>query len=313
MKNTNKEIYDIVIIGAGPAGLTAAIYALRFELKIAVIERGPAGGRLLNTNIVENLPGFNRQTGVDIALNFFKHFEELGGKIITDDVLKINKSQQKVKEIHLKSNQKLLTKTILIATGTRPNPLNVAGFEKYYNKGVSNCIVCDGPLYRNCDIAIVGGGISATKEALFALGFVNKIYIINKFSLFGGEPDILRRLTTNPKVELITNTDVLELNGDSEKLTTIKLQNNQTKQITDLPVSAVFVYVGSNPRQEFLANLKLKTKDDFLVVNPLTMMTNINGIYACGDIVLKAFRQITTATGDATNAVLTIKNYLDLN
>lgn len=301
---------DLVIIGGGPAGLTSGIYASRAGLKTIIIEKGAPGGKLNNTHQIDNYPGLEGKHGYELSMSFTEQAKKFGSKLITGEVSSVSNLESKdKKEVTLKNGDKFLTKTIIISTGMTPKKLDIPGYNKYFGKGVSVCVVCDGTFYRGKDIAIIGGGNSATEESLFAANIVNKIYIINNFPTFKAEETTLEKLKELKNVELITNTDIVSINGDEKSINSISVVDKKTNEKKEINVSGVFSYIGWNPASKFLEDTKLLEDDGFLIVNEKGE-TKIPGVFASGDILDVPFKQVTTAVSGGTISALSAKEYI---
>ncbi len=306
--------YDVVIVGGGPGGLTSAIYTARAELKTALIESSAPGGKLINTHNLENYPGVDEgATGGDVAVKFFTQALSFGAEYIPGRVIKIsNLTSFDAKKVSLEDGKILETKTIIIASGTNPIPLDIPGYKEYLNKGVSHCVVCDGALHKGRPIIILGGGVAATEESLFGANFASKVTIINRFPTFRGEEITLRKVDEKENIDLVPNAKPLSINGDGAKVksVTVELKDGTKK---DYLADGVFVYEGYSPASAFLKDTNLLDKYGFMDVNPKTMETTISGVFAIGDILNKPFKQVTGATNDGTIAALKAKQYIDLN
>ncbi len=303
-------IYDLVIIGSGPAGMSAALYAKRAELNVLIIEKGAPGGKLLNTHKVDNLIGFEGKPGSEIAMKFYEHVNNFAIKYEFSEVISIENIYQKEKKIILKNNKEIITKSIIIATGMNPKKLDAKGYDQFFGKGISTCLICDGAFYRNKDILVVGGGNSAIEESLFASNIVNKIYIVNNLESLTAFSSIVKSFNKLKNVELINNSEVVEIVG-KEKINYVNIINNKTKKITKLNVSGVFTYIGWIPSINFIKDKKILNDLNFVKANLKTNETLIPGVFAAGDIIEKDYRQITTAISDGTNAALSAKKYID--
>ncbi|NOQ50422.1 MAG: FAD-dependent oxidoreductase [Mycoplasmataceae bacterium] len=309
----NKNQYDVLIIGGGPAGLSAAIYAARAELKTGLIEFSAPGGKLINTHNLENYPGIDSGlTGGDVAVKFFLQSQNMGAEYIAEKVVKIDNLKSFANKIvELENGEKLETKTIIIASGTTPIPLDVPGYWKYYSKGVSNCVVCDGALHKGQDIALIGGGNAATEESLFGAGFAKTVYVINEYPSFISEGVTMKKIRDTKNINLMVDSKVLEIKGDDEKVTGIVIKTKEG--IKEIPLTGVFTYVGFTPASKFLENTKITDKKGFIDVDLKTAETKVDGVFAAGDILNKPFKQVTGATSDGTHAALAAKKYIDLN
>ncbi len=306
--------YDVLIIGGGPGGLTSAIYAARAELKTGLIEGGAPGGKLINTHNLENYPGVDEgATGGDVAVKFFTQALSFGAEYIPAFVIEITDLDSfDAKKVILEGGKILETKTIIIASGTTPIPLDIPGYKEYLNKGVSHCVVCDGALHKGQPIIILGGGTAATEESLFGANFASTVSIINKFPTFRGEEVTLKKVAETANIALIPNTKPLSINGNGSKVqsVTVELADGTKK---DYPATGVFVYEGYSPASGFLKDTNLLDEYGFMNANPQTMETTIPGVFAVGDILNKPFKQVTGATNDGTLAALKAKQYIDLN
>lgn len=302
---------DLVIIGGGPAGLASAIYAGRAGFKTVVIEKAAPGGKLNNTHKIDNYPGMEGKAGWEFSMSFSEQAKNFGAEIIGGEVIEIRDLDSKLeKHVELSNGDIFQTKAIIIAAGLKPKVLNVPGYYEYFGKGVSTCVVCDGAFYRGKDIAIIGGGNAATEESLFAAGIVNKAYIINSFSSFRAEKDTLDKLETLENIETKHNTDVLEIIGEGERVSALKILEKDTNEEKILDVSGVFTYVGWDVENYFIKDQEMFDEEGFIIVNGNTE-TKYPGVYAAGDIVAKPFRQVTIAVSEGTWSALSAVNYLN--
>jgi len=301
------EKYDVAIIGAGPAGLSAAIYATRGGLKTIVFEKGLIGGQIVVTADVENYPGFEE------TLSGFEIMEKMRlqtlkfNAVIREESVKGIAFEGLCKVIETDENQ-YRVKSIIIATGAHPRKLNVPGEEKFTGRGVSYCATCDGALYRNKIVAVNGGGDSAVEEALFLTRFAEKVYIIHRRDSLRAVHAIQERAFKNPKIEFIWDTVVQEVNGDKQ-VESLTLFNKKNNEVTQLPVHGLFIYVGIIPNNDlFESRITLDTQG-FIITND-DMETNIPGVYAAGDIRKKLLRQVVTATADGAIAAFAAEKWI---
>ncbi len=307
MENT----FDLIVIGAGPAGLTSAIYASRAGLKTAVIEKGAPGGKLNNTHKVDNYPGMEGKAGWELSQSFSTQAQNFGAKIIGGEVSSIsNLDSKEEKKVVLSNGNEYTTKTIIIATGMQPMKMEIPGADEFFGKGISTCVVCDGAFFRGRDIAIVGGGNSATEESLFAAGIVNKVYIVNQFSQFRAERATLDKLETLDNVEVMHNTDYKEVIGEDGKVAGFVVVNKETGEERTLEVNGIFTYIGWLPETNFLKESGLLNEEGFIEIKN-DGSTKYPGVYSAGDVTPKPFRQITVATSEGTNAALAAVNYFN--
>jgi len=240
----NKNI-DTLIIGGGPAGLTSAIYTARAGLETVIVEKGAPGGKLNNTYMVDNFPGMPDQKGFELSISFLNQALNLGAKLVNGEVKRIfNLESKDEKKVELSNGDIYLTKTIIIATGMKPKKLDVKGYDKYFGRGLGVCVVCDAAFHKGQDIAVIGGGRSATEESLFASNIVNKIYIINSFPSFRAEKITLDKIDKKENIEVLQNTDVISINGDDNSVKSITIMDKNTNEEKEILVSGVFTYIG---------------------------------------------------------------------
>lgn len=302
--------YDVAIIGAGPAGLSAAIYAARGGLKTIVFEKGLVGGQIIVTSEVENYPGFEEtMSGFELmekmrqqALKFEAEIAEENVKgIALDGLCKIIETD----------NEQYRAKSLIICTGAHPRKLNVPGEDKFIGRGVSYCATCDGALYRNKTVAVIGGGDSAVEEALFLTKFAKKVYLIHRRDTLRAVQSIQKRAFANPKMEFIWNTVVQQVNGD-QQVSSLELFNRETGVTSNLDIDGVFVYVGILPNNDLFESRLNLDSQGFIITNE-EMHTNIPGVYAAGDIRQKILRQVVTATGDGAVAAFMAEKWIQEN
>ncbi|MCX4267561.1 MAG: thioredoxin-disulfide reductase [Lachnospiraceae bacterium] len=301
------ELYDIAIIGSGPAGLSAAVYALRAELKTVVFERDSmSGGQVLNTDEVDNylgLPGIN---GFDLGTKFREHAEQTGMQTISAQVMRIEEQEGIWTVVTDEGEYK--TKTVLLATGTRHRKLEIPGEERLSGKGVSYCATCDGAFFRNKEVAVIGGGDVAVEDALYLSRLCKKVYVVHRREEFRAAPSLVRRMKETENIELILKFVPEEIFGEGvvEGLT-IK-EREEEKRMT-LAVSGVFVAIGTVPESEIYKEIVPMDEAGYVLAGE-DGKTQIPGIFAAGDIRTKKFRQIVTAVADGANAVHSIEEYL---
>lgn len=301
------ELYDILIIGSGPAGLSAAVYALRAELKTIVLERDSmSGGQVLNTDEVDNYLGLPKMNGFDLGTKFEEHAKQMGMKAISAEVVRIEK-QDNIWVV-VTEEESYQTKTVLLATGTRHRKLEIPGEEKLSGKGVSYCATCDGAFFRNKEVAVVGGGDVAVEDALYLSRICKKVYVVHRRELFRAAPSLVRRMKEVENIELILGFIPEQICGEVvvEKLI-IKEKEGEKKK--ELSVSGVFVAIGTVPESELYQGIVPLDKTGYVIAGE-DGKTQIPGIFAAGDIRTKRFRQIVTAVADGANAIHAIEEYL---
>ncbi|MBO4918950.1 MAG: thioredoxin-disulfide reductase [Erysipelotrichaceae bacterium] len=301
------ELYDVIIIGAGPAGLTAAIYASRANLKTLVLEAEVNGGKLSKTHQIENYPGIASISGLELAMQLSEHGQKFGAKLMSGTVDKIIESDG-YKTVLLADGQEYHTKTVIVASGTKERMLDLPHAGEYTGKGISYCAVCDGFFYRNKKVAIIGGGNSALEEALYLASLASEVTIIIRRDVFRAEASIVDKVRANEKIRIITRHIPDELVIDSGRIAGVKIRNVDTGEIRTVECSGIFPYIGADPCTSFLDPSVLDS-NGYIIVNP-DMSTSIKGIYAAGDCIVKDLRQVVTACNDGAIAASSISRYL---
>jgi len=303
--------YDVIVIGGGPAGLTAVLYASRGGLKTLMLEKATPGGLAQTTDIIENYPGFPEGiSGPELMESMEKQARKFGAEFKNiNEVVAIEKSNETIFSVKTSDNT-ITSKSVIIATGAESRKIGVPGESKYIGRGVSYCAVCDGAFFKDAEVAVVGGGNSAVEEALFLTKFVKKIYLIHRRDRLRADNVIVERAKNNQKIEFVWDTVVEEVIGDVKGVSSLKLKNIKTEQVQELPVEGVFVYIGYKPNTVFLEGLLELDKGGFVVTDG-EMNTNVSGIMACGDVRSKALKQIVTATGEGATAAFSSEKYID--
>ena len=300
-------MYDIIIVGAGPAGITAAIYAARSNLNVLVIEGESLGGKLTKIHEIENYPGFSTIGGNELAEDMLEHLKAFGVEIKLGLVKKILDGQ--IKKIILEDDEELECKAIIIATGTKEKLLDVPNSKEYTGKGISYCAVCDGFFYRKKDVVVVGGGNSAFQEALFLSSIANKVYIITRRDVFRADASVVEKVKNNEKIEIISKYLPKELIIKDDRVNGLEIENVETKETKVIDCSGIFPYVGAIPNTSFI-DLDILDENGYLIVDD-NMATKIPGIYGAGDVTNKKLRQVVTATNDGAIAANAIAKYLE--
>lgn len=304
-----KKIYDLIIIGAGPAGLTAAIYARRAQLETMILEGEAPGGKIIKTAEIENWPGTSQINGADLALNMFQHAMDLGTVYesgLVDEII----NGEEYKEIVCKDNQRFYAKTIIIATGTQERKLGVPGEEQYASRGVSYCAVCDGTLFTDKKVCVVGGGNSALEESLYLTKYVKHLNIIIRRDVFRADKKIQDAIDKNEKISVIKKSVPVEVIGNGQKVTGLKIKNVDTNEETIVETDGIFPFIGLDPMTFFAQKLGITNEAGYLEVDE-HMATKIPGIYGAGDVVDKPLRQVITAANDGAVAAQSISKYLE--
>lgn len=303
------KIYDVVIIGSGPAGLTAAIYAKRAELETVVIEKELAsGGQVLNTYEVDNYPGLPGINGYDLGMKFREHAEKLGAEFVTDEVLRVEEKEGLFTVVG--EEQSFVTRTAIISTGANHRKLSVIGEEELTGMGVSYCATCDGAFFRNKVTAVVGGGDVAIEDAIFLARMCRKVYLIHRRDELRGAKTLQTQLFSLDNVEVIWDTVVEKIEG-GDQVESLHLKNVKTEESSVLPVDGVFIAVGINPQSDAFHNLV--EMDHGYIRAGEDCETNVPGIFAAGDVRTKQLRQVSTAVADGANAITSVERYLAQN
>lgn len=292
-------MYDTIVIGAGPAGMTAALYAARSNLKVATLEQGAPGGQMNNTSDIENYPGFEMISGPELSMKMYEPLEKLGVENLYGIVEAI-KDEGDIKKV-ITSDATYETKTVIIATGAKHRLLEVKGEDTYSSRGVSYCAVCDGAFFRNQDLLVVGGGDSAVEEALFLTRFANKVTIVHRRDALRAQKLLQDRAFAHEKIDFIWDSVVEEIKGNDLKVTSVDIKNVKTGEVTNHEFGGVFIYVGLDPVSNMVTDLDITDEDGWIITDD-HMRTNRKGIYAIGDVRHKDLRQITTAVGDGAMA-----------
>lgn len=305
--NKDRKELDLMIIGGGPAGLTAAIYAGRAKLNTLLLENEILGGQVRNSYTIENYPGFKQIDGGKLADIFQAQAEGLGAKIDEfDSIVNMNISDDK--KIVETESYIYEPKAIIFATGSSPKRIPVPQESQFAGKGIHYCAICDGAMYQGKKVAVVGGGNSALEETIFLTRFAEKVYLIRRYDYFKGEQALIDEVFNHPQIEVLLNEDLVEVKGN-KFLEAITIKNTKTQELSNLEVNAVFGCIGNQPRTDVVKEY-LKLNEQGYIITDEDMQTNINGVYAAGDVRQKKYRQITTAVADGTIALLNAEKYI---
>lgn len=306
----NKMEYDVAIIGGGPAGLAAAVYAARGGMKTVIFEKALIGGQITTTADVENYPGFeDNMSGFDIADKMRKQAEKFGTEIKQENIKSIQ-SDKFYKVVETDSN-KYNVKSVILATGANPRKLGVQGEAKYTGRGVSYCATCDGALYRDKTVAVVGGGDSAVEEAIFLTKFAKKVYVIHRRDELRAVKLVQKRAFENDKIEIIWDSIVKEVKG-GDFIEKVELYNKKTKEISELDLDGIFIYVGIIPNNELVKSVVELDEQGFILTDE-TLCTKVPGLFAAGDVVHKVLRQVITAASDGATAAFSAEKWTEEN
>ncbi|HEY4602107.1 MAG TPA: thioredoxin-disulfide reductase [Cerasibacillus sp.] len=305
---SEERMYDVVIAGAGPAGMTAAVYASRANLDTLMIERGIPGGQVANTEDVENYPGFDHILGPDLSNKMFEHAKKFGAEYAYGDISEVvDHGEYKVVKA---GDQEYKTRTVIIATGAEQKKIGIPGEEEFVGRGVSYCAVCDGAFFKDKELVVIGGGDSAVEEGIYLTKFAKKVTIIHRRDELRAQKIIQERAFNNDKIEFIWNTEAEEINGPDGKVSSLSLVNRETGDKSTFETDGVFIYIGTIPLSEPFKSLGITNDEGYIPTNE-EMETNIPGIYAAGDVREKKLRQIVTATGDGSIAAEAAIAYIE--
>ncbi len=303
-------MYDIIIIGAGPAGLSAAIYAQRANMKTLVIEKLSSGGQIMKTNEVDNYPGFyNVPSGNELGEAFLKHAQKFGTTIVSESVKSIENAPYDVKIVHTKHHT-YMTKTIIFAMGATPKKLGVDGEIELGGSGVSYCAHCDGAFFKGKDVAVIGGGNTACEDAIYLSKLCNRVYLINRSKKFRAAASILDNVKRQSNITIITDAVCEKFNGQG-RLQSIDIKNTITNQKGVLSVSGAIVAIGVTPDSKLASDCGVEVCDYGFIKTDIYMKTNMNGIYAAGDVRTTPLRQIITAASDGAVAATSAAAYVN--
>jgi len=301
--------YDVIIVGAGPAGMCAALYAGRSMLKTAVIERGAPGGELLNTELIEDYIGFESIKGHELAEKMAQHALKFGAALITDTVTAVVKRDDGMFGVTTDGGLDLEAPVVILTAGGTPSKLGVPGEVEYAGKGVSYCAVCDGHFFRGEVLAVVGGGDAACEEADFLTRYASKVYLIHRRDAFRASPVVQQKVFDNPKIEVIWDTVVDRIEGTPMGVKHLELRNAKTGATSQLPVGGIFVFIGFKPNTGVVQGHFRHDSGGYFITDD-HMMSSIEGLFAAGDVRAQLTRQVTTAVGDATTAAIAAAKYV---
>lgn len=301
-------MYDLIIIGAGPAGLTAGIYAKRANLNVLIIEKASPGGQVVLTNEVENYPGFSKIKGFELAKNMTKSYTDLGGEIKFQTLTKLEKLKDNTFKLTLRFQEVLYSKAVVIATGAKSRTLGLENEENYLGNGISTCATCDGAFYKDLEVVVVGGGNSAVEEAYFLASICKKVSIIQNLDQFTAHPKAIDELNTKTNVDYYFNSKVVEYIDKDFSLKGVKVQL-QDGSFKEILADGIFLFIGLVPNTKNLEDLNILNDWGYIKTNS-EYSTNIKGLFAIGDCIDKKIRQIVTATSDGAQVVNYIQKYL---
>lgn len=297
--------YEVIVVGSGPAGITSAIYLKRANINVCVMEKSAPGGQLNKSSTIENYPGFEKITGPELAYNFYEQILKLDIPFINEEVIKIeDKTSYKIVE----TNKKTYTcKGIILALGRKPRSFDNKNVSLLEGKGVSYCSLCDGPLFKNQDVSIIGGGNSALEESLYLSDICKSVTIINRRDVLRGDKMLVDKVLKKDNINILYNSEVVEFNKKDDFLESLTINTNG--KLNKLDVKACFIFIGYVPATDFLSNLDILDEKGYIKTDK-NLKTDIPFIYACGDTINKQVYQIVTATGEgAVSAISFINDY----
>ena len=298
--------YDVVIVGGGPAGLAAALYTARMDLKTVILDRGPLGGQLLNTELIEDYPGFESILGSELATKMGEHARRFGVKVRDFEPVQDIDVEGKIKVVRLESGEELRAPALIMAAGGLPRYLQVPGEKEFWGRGVSYCAVCDGAFFKGQELAVIGGGDAAVEEGEFLTRYASKVYIIHRRSELRAQPILVDRAKANPKIEFIFDAHVKEITGD-DKVQVVSYE--QHGNLVKLPVGGVFIFIGFVPNSG-LFKVHVNHDEAGYIVTDRNMQTSVEGVWAVGDVRSQLTKQIATAVGDGTTAAVAASMYV---
>jgi thioredoxin-disulfide reductase len=302
-------LYDVIIIGSGPAGLAAAIYAKRAEMSLVVIERaGISGGQIINTYEVDNYPGIPGIGGFELSVKFREHADQLGATFINGEVTDFTLDGE-IKVVTMDTGDQYRAKSVVIATGGAPRHLNIEGENKLSGMGVSYCATCDGAFFKKKEVAVVGGGDVAIEDAIFLARICSRVYVIHRRDQFRASRSLTTKLMALENVTILWDSTVESING-KDKVVSITIKNSKTDKLDNYEVSGVFIAVGYSPNSDIYRRI-VATDDRGYIIAGENCESNIPGIYAAGDVRTKELRQIITAAADGANAITAVEKYLN--
>ncbi len=306
----NREFYDLIIIGGGPAGLSAGIYALRASMRTVLIEKGSPGGQVLLSAEVENYPAIKTKNGFELAQSFLEHAQDYNLEILAEEAITLEPGLD-YHSVRLNSDEVLKAHAVILATGGLPRKLSIPGEDEYYGKGVSYCAVCDGFFFRNKTVVVVGGGDTAAEEALYLAKITKKVYLIHRRNTLRASMILQKRLEADPKVEILWNTIAKAIRAEENEVRAIDLEDTYSGEKRELKIDGAFIFIGFEPNNQ-LVPAGTRMNADGYVVTDHKCETNLDGIFAVGDLREKYARQIVLSAADGCTAALAAAHYVEV-
>lgn len=303
------ELYDLIIVGGGPAGLTAGIYAMRAAMKTVLVEKGVAGGQVNNSDLVENWPGTETISGAELAANFARHATSYGLEVMTREIVAVEPRLQ-YHTVRLDNGEELRALAVILGMGGSPKKLGVEGEDENYGKGVSYCATCDGFFFKNKEVIVVGGGDSATEESLYLAKLATKVTIVHRRDALRASMILQQRVQAQPKINIIWNTVITAIRSDKSGFTGAALKDVVTGEEHDMAADGVFIFIGFEPNNQLVPAGTTMNANGF-VASDAKCETNMPGIFVVGDLREKYARQIVTAAGDGCTAALAAAHYVE--
>ncbi|WP_227937313.1 thioredoxin-disulfide reductase [Alkalihalobacillus deserti] len=305
---SEEKIYDVVIAGAGPAGMTAAVYTSRADLSTIMLERGIPGGQMANTEDVENYPGFDHILGPELSTKMFEHAKKFGAEYGYGDIKEII-DEGDIKIVKAGSKE-YKARAVIVSTGAEYKKIGVPGEKELSGRGVSYCAVCDGAFFKGKELVVIGGGDSAVEEAVYLTRFASKVTVVHRRDALRAQKILQQRAFNNEKIDFIWNHTIKEINAENGKVGSVTLVSTENGEEQEFKTDGVFIYIGMLPLNESVKNLGITNADGYIETNE-EMETKVPGILAAGDIREKSLRQIVTATGDGSLAAQNVQHYLE--
>ncbi|NLI23963.1 MAG: thioredoxin-disulfide reductase [Bacteroidales bacterium] len=300
--------YDVIVLGAGPAGLTAGIYLSRARIRTLIINEGTVGGQMVLTHEIANYPGVEKTSGYQLSGIMKKQARSFGCEIIGNSSVSDLQLEGAVKSVRLSDGREYKASAVILAPGGRPRQLGVPGEETFRGKGISYCATCDGDFFTGKEIIVVGGGNSALEEAVSLTKYASRVTVVHQFDHFQAFEYAIEEARSNPSIRFILSSTIAAFHGN-ENLQSVDIKNLKTGELYNMPIDGVFIFIGYVPNTEFLRNQQILNERGEIIVNA-DMETGIKGVFAAGDAVVKRFRQVTTAVGDGTVAALAAAQYV---
>lgn len=306
-----KDIYDIIILGGGPAGLTAGIYASRAKASVLILDEGMPGGQLILTHEIANYPGVGEMSGYQLATTMKQQAEKFGCTIKSNVKISSIHLTDQIKQIRVNEKETFKSKAVILAVGGKSRMLNVPGENELKGKGISYCATCDGDFFQDKEIIVVGGGNSALEEADSLTKYASKVTIVHQFDHFQAFEHAIQTAKNNPKIDFVMESTIAEFYGE-QKLEKVSIKNLKTEEITERNIDGTFIFIGYVPNTQNIQGLVEMNKYGEIITNN-KLQTNIPGVYAAGDCLEKTYRQVTTAVSDGTIAALAAMEYITEN